>query len=108
MSGEYRMAMSPDEKIIQSDEDFFGPLIFDIRTDYLQQSPDSMLVHITIELNSKELDFKRDSDLNRATVNVYGIVTSITNRIMAEWEDEIVSEFPDESFKNGQNKHSSY
>jgi hypothetical protein len=65
-------------------------------------------VPVTIELSNKELEFKKELDFNRSTVNVYGIVTSLTGRIMAEWEDVISSEFMDQYFDLGKDKRSEY
>jgi GWxTD domain-containing protein len=86
----------------------FNTLPYDVRTDYIRLSSDKVLVPITIELNNKELEFKKELDFNRATVNVYGIVTSLTNRIMAEWEDTISTEFIDQYFEQGKDKRSEY
>jgi GWxTD domain-containing protein len=97
-----------DLKSIVTTNITYNTLPFETRTDYIKLSPQKVLVPISIELNNKELEFKRELDFNRATVNVYGIVTSLTNRIMAEWEDEIVSDFSDETFEVGKNRRSVY
>jgi GWxTD domain-containing protein len=97
-----------DLKTIVSTKITYNTLPFEIRTDYIRLSPQKVLVPISIELNNKELQFKRELDFNRAKVNVYGMVTSLTNRIMAEWEDEIVSDFSDEIFEAGKNRRSMY
>jgi hypothetical protein len=97
-----------DLKTIVSTKITYNTLPFEVRTDYMRLSPQKVLVPISIELNNKELQFKKELDFNRAKVNVYGMVTSLTNRIMAEWEDEIVSDFSDESFDVGKNRRSMY
>jgi len=97
-----------DLKSIVTTSISYDTLPFDVRTDYIKLSSDKILVPISIELSNKDLEFKRELDFNRAKVNVYGIVTSLTNRIMAEWEDEIVSDFSDESFDVGKNRRSAY
>jgi GWxTD domain-containing protein len=97
-----------DLKSIVTTNITYNTLPYDVRTDYIRLSEDRVLVPISIELNNKELEFRKETDFNRAKVNVYGIITSLTNRIMAEWEDEIVSDFSDESFERGKNKRSEY
>jgi GWxTD domain-containing protein len=97
-----------DLKAIVTTNITFNTLPFEVRTDYVRLSTEKVLIPITIELNNAELEFKRELDFNRASVNVYGIVTSLTNRIMAEWEDEIVSDFSDEAFEVGKNRRSVY
>jgi GWxTD domain-containing protein len=86
----------------------FSTLPYNVRTDYIKLSEDKVLVPITIELSNKELEFKKDNDFNRAKVNVYGIVTGLTNKILAEWEDEIARDFRDIYFDHGKDTHSEY
>jgi GWxTD domain-containing protein len=86
----------------------FNTLPYDYRWDYIKLSPDKILVPITVELSNKELQFKKELDFNRAVVDVYGSVTSLTGRIMYEWDDTISVEFSDEYFEAGKSKRSEY
>jgi hypothetical protein len=86
----------------------YTTLPYDLRIDYIKLSADRVLVPITVELSNKDLEFKRQYDFNQATVNVYGVVTSLTGRIMKEFEDVISVEFLDQSFERGKNKRSEY
>ncbi len=81
---------------------------YKVRTDFIRLSSDRIMVPITIEINNKDLEFKRELDFNRAVVNVYGIVTNLTGRIMSEFEDEISTEYLDEYFERGKNSRSQY
>jgi len=86
----------------------YSSLPYDLRTDYIKLSGDRILVPVTIELTNRDLEFKKELDVNRASVNVYGLVTSLNNRIMWEWEDVISVEYLDEYFEEGKNKRSEY
>ena len=86
----------------------YTTLPYDVRIDYIKLSSDRVLVPITIELSNKDLQFKKQLDFNQATVNVYGVVTSLTGRIMREFEDVISVEFLDQYFDRGKNKRSEY
>ncbi len=86
----------------------YNTLPYSVRTDFIRLSPDKVLVPITLEVNNKDLMFKRELDFNRAVVNVYGIVTNLTGRIMSEFEDEISVEYLDEYFEQGKNNRSEY
>lgn len=86
----------------------YNSLPYDLRIDYIRLSADKVLVPISLELNNGTLEFKKENGLNRATVNVYGIVTSLTNRIIAEWEDAISTDYTDENFEYGKNRRSVY
>ncbi len=86
----------------------YNTLPYDVRTDFIKLSSDRVLVPITVEVSNKDLEFKKESGFNRATVNVYGIVTGLNNRIVAEFEDVIAVEFSDEYFELGKNQRSEY
>ena len=86
----------------------YSSLTFNARTDFIRLSEDKVLVPITIEINNSELEFKKEKDFNRAKINVYGIVTGLTNKIHAEWEDEVVRDFIDLYFYQAKEKRSTY
>ncbi len=97
-----------DLKSVVTTKITYNTLPYQVRTDFVKLSADKVLVPITIELNNKDLEFKREMEVNRASVNVYGIVTNLTGRIMAEFEDTISTEYMDEYFQQGKNKRSEY
>jgi hypothetical protein len=86
----------------------YNNLPYDIRTDYLKLSSDRILVPVTLELSNKDLEFKKELEFSRGRVNVYGVVTNLSGRIMYEWEDVISVEFSDQYFSEGKNKRSEY
>jgi GWxTD domain-containing protein len=86
----------------------YNTLPYYVRIDYLKLSDDKILVPISIELNNQDLEFKKEMSVNRAQVNVYGIVTGLTGRIMSEFEQEISTEYMDEYFEKGKNNRSQY
>ena len=86
----------------------YTTLPYDYKIDYLRLSSDRILVPITVELSNKDLEFKKEKDFNQATVNVYGVVTNLTGRIMREFEDVITVEYLDQYFEYGKNKKSEY
>jgi GWxTD domain-containing protein len=86
----------------------YNTLPYSMRTDFIRLSGDKVLVPITIELQNSDLGFKKELDFNLASVNVYGLVTSLTNRIMAEFEDVIGLEYTDATFDQGKNSRSEY
>jgi GWxTD domain-containing protein len=86
----------------------YNQLPYTMRTDFIKLAADKVLVPITIELNNKDLLFKKEMNFNRASVNVYGEVISLTNAITAEFENEISAEYTDEFFEQGKTKRSIY
>ncbi len=86
----------------------YTTLPYDYRVDYIKLSSDRVLVPITVELNNKDLEFKKQLDFNQATINVYGCITNLTGRIMQEFEDVIGVEYLDQYFEYGKTRRSEY
>jgi GWxTD domain-containing protein len=86
----------------------YESLDYDLKTDCLKLTDKKVLVPITIELNNSQLQFKREQDFNRAKLNIYGRVTTLTNKIAFEWEDEVTKDFNDIYFQSGKDKPSEY
>jgi GWxTD domain-containing protein len=86
----------------------FDDLAYNVRIDYIRLSQDRVIAPISIELNNADLEYKKDREVNRATVNVYGVVKNLNNRYAHEWEDTISREFSDQQFEAGKSKRSAY
>ncbi len=97
-----------DLKGVVSTRITYTQLPYSMRTDCIRLSTSKVLVPITIELDNKNLEFKKEMQFNRAEVNVYGEVTNLQGRIAAEFENKISAEYTDELFEAGKNKRSIY
>ena len=95
-----------DLKAIVTTNVTYNTLPFYVRTDYIRLGSDKVLVPITLELQNSELEFKKELDFNRAIVNVYGIVTGLTGRILSEFEHTITNEYLDQHFEQGKQNRS--
>lgn len=74
---------------------------FKVREDYIRLNEDQILVPITLEFNNKDLSFKQETGVHNAKVAVYGVITSITNRIIKEFEDDLLTSFQPQFFQQG-------
>jgi GWxTD domain-containing protein len=97
-----------DLKSIVTTHVSFNQLPYDMRADFIRLSSDKVLVPITVEIQNKNLEFKKELDFNRAAVNVYGLVTGLTGRIHAEFEHDITVEYTDPYFEQGKAQRSEY
>ncbi|HSW40201.1 MAG TPA: GWxTD domain-containing protein [Acidobacteriota bacterium] len=97
-----------DLKTIVTSRISYNLLEFDVRADYMKLSSERALVPITIKIDNSQLEFKKENGFNSAKVNVYGIVTNLTGRIIAEWEEEIRRDFLDIFFHEGKDRPSVY
>ncbi len=79
----------------------YDNLPFKIRQDYFKLNDQQVLVPITLEIENKNLTYEQEAGRHVARVAVYGIITSITNRIITEFEDELVSAYQTQSLQAG-------
>lgn len=97
-----------DLKTVVTTRITYNQLPFLWRTDFIKLSSTKVLVPITIELDNKTLEFKKEMQFNRSAVNVYGMITTLQGKVEAEFENEISAEYTDEFFEAGKNKRSIY
>ena len=69
----------------------FEDLPFSHRVDYFALNQERALVPISVEIDNRELTFKEESGGRRVRVAVYGIVTSLANRIIDEFEADLTT-----------------
>lgn len=86
----------------------FDNLPFETRQDFFRLNDDQVLVPVTLELENKNLTFKREGDRHVARVGVYGLVTSLTNRIVEEFEHDMVATYSAEELEKGLQGRSIY
>lgn len=71
---------------------------FEIRTDFVRATPDTVLVPVTIQVRNRDITFVNKDGVQRGTVNIYGQVTNITGRIVQTFEDTVRVEVPESLF----------
>ncbi len=68
----------------------FNSLNFHLRPDYFNLNEQQVLVPITVEVQNKELTFREENGFYVAKIAIYGMVTAITNRLIEEFEEELI------------------
>jgi GWxTD domain-containing protein len=86
----------------------YNMLPFEVRQDCLKLNDDQVLVPITVELRNSDLTFKTELGSMVARVGVYGVVTNLANRIIREFEDDVVVSVRNEDFQKAQRKFAGY
>ena len=81
---------------------------FDFRTDFFKITEDTILTPITIQLQHKDMTFKNENGVQRARVNIYGRVSTITGGVAQIFEDVVSKDIPDSLFKQGLEQKSLY
>ncbi|HYK91433.1 MAG TPA: GWxTD domain-containing protein, partial [Acidobacteriota bacterium] len=86
----------------------YNMLPFEVRKDYLKLDDDRVLVPITVQLRNSDLTFKTELGSEVARIGVYGVVTSLANRIIHEFEDDIVVPVRKENLESALKKYAAY
>jgi GWxTD domain-containing protein len=69
---------------------------FEIRTDFVKVTSDTVLVPVTLQVKNKDITFVNKDGIQRGTVNIFGRVTGITGRIAQTFEDTVQVDVPTE------------
>ena len=62
---------------------------------YIRLAGDEMLVSVTLRIEDRYLEFREVSGTNKATVDIYGAVTSVQGRTVYEFDDTVSTFLPD-------------
>ena len=69
---------------------------FDVRTDFVRVTAETILVPVTIQLKNKDITFVNKDGVERGTVNILGRATTIGGRIVQTFEDTVQVDVPAE------------
>jgi len=69
---------------------------FDVRTDFVRITAETILVPVTIQLKNKDITFIDKDGVQRGTVNILGRATTIGGRIVQTFEDTVQVDVPSE------------
>jgi GWxTD domain-containing protein len=69
---------------------------FDVRSDYVKVTGDTVLVPITIQMKYRDITFNNKDGVQRGTVNIFGRVSTLTGRVVQTFEDTAQVDVPAE------------
>jgi len=81
---------------------------FDIRTDFVRITGDTVLVPVTLQVKNKDVTFVSKDGIQRGTVNIYGRVTGMTGKIAQTFEDTVQVDVPNDLLEKTQQHTSMY
>jgi len=81
---------------------------FDIMTDFVKVTGDTVLVPVTIQVKNKDITFVSKDGIQRGTVNIFGRVTSLTGKIIQTFEDTVQVDVPNDLLEKTQTHMSLY
>jgi GWxTD domain-containing protein len=83
-------------------------LPFDVRTDFIRVTEDSVLTPITVQIANGELQFQNKDGVMHAVLDVFGQITTLSGRYVNTFEKGIRLDVPEGEFQKYQDRKSIY
>ena len=84
------------------------PFLFDVRTDYVKVTNDTVLVPVTLQIHNRDITFNTKDGVSTGTVNILGRVSNLTGRPLQTFEDTVAVQVPSELLTKEEQKQSVY
>jgi len=81
---------------------------YQVATDFIQINPDSYLVPVTLVFDNSEISWRQGGIGWQSTLQVYGSVTTLTKRIVFEFDDDIDLKRSAEQYSSVQAQYGTY
>ena len=86
-----------------------GPVFpFDVRTDFVKVTDNTVLVPITLQMKNRDITFVTRNGVAKGVVNILGKVTTITHKTVQTFEDTVEVEQPAELLEKSLDRESVY
>jgi len=69
---------------------------FDVLTDFVKVTGDTVLVPVTVQMKNRDITFINKDGVQRGTVNIFGRVTTLTGKVAQTFEDTVQADIPAE------------
>jgi len=97
------------ESFISEHKLLTGPVFpFDVRTDFVKVTENTVLVPITIQIKNRDITFVTKDGVARGVVNILGKVTTLTHKTVQTFEDTVEVQQPSELLEKSLDRQSVY
>jgi GWxTD domain-containing protein len=84
------------------------PFLFDVRTDYVKLTNDTVMVPMTLQIRNGDITYSTKDGDSKGTVNIRGRVSNINHRVVYTFEDTVNVETPSDLLQRAKNNLSVY
>jgi GWxTD domain-containing protein len=81
---------------------------FDVRTDFVKITGDTVLTPVIVSVKNKDITFVNKDGIQRGTANIFGRVTTMTGKVVQTFEDTVQVDVPNELLPKTQEHSSLY
>jgi GWxTD domain-containing protein len=75
-------------------------LPFDVRTDFVRITDDTVLTPITVQVANHDLQFTNKSGVMHAVLDIYGQLNQLSGKFVTSFEDQVVLDVPEDQFQH--------
>jgi hypothetical protein len=69
---------------------------FDVRTDFVKITSDTVLVPVTVQIKNRDITFNNKEGVQHGVVNIFGRVSTLTGKVAQTFEDTVIADVPAE------------
>jgi GWxTD domain-containing protein len=73
-----------------------NPMPFEVRTDFVKITSETVLVPVTIQIKNRDITFADKDGVQHGVVNIFGRISSLTGKVMQTFEDTVAADVPSE------------
>jgi GWxTD domain-containing protein len=73
-------------------------LPFEVRTDFIRVTEDSVLTPVTVQVANRDLQFANKEGVMHAVLDIYGQITTLGGRVVSTFEDAVALDVPSAEF----------
>jgi GWxTD domain-containing protein len=84
------------------------PFLFDVRTDYVKVTNDTVIVPLTLQIRNRDITFNNKDGVALGTVNILGRVSNLNHKAIQTFEETVTVQVPTELLARTQNNVSVY
>ncbi|MDE3178985.1 MAG: GWxTD domain-containing protein [Acidobacteriota bacterium] len=83
-------------------------LPFNVRTDFIRLTEESVLVPITVQVQDKDLEFQNKNGVMHASMDIFGQLSTLSGRVASTFEQTMVLDVPKDEFAAYESHRSVY
>jgi GWxTD domain-containing protein len=74
----------------------YNTMPFDVRTDFVRITSDTVLVPVTVQLKNRDITFNNKDGVEHGVVNIFGRLTTLAGKVAQTFEDTVSADVPAE------------
>lgn len=74
----------------------YNPMPFDVHTDFVKITGDTVLVPVTVQISNRDITFNNKDGVEHGVVNIFGRLTTLGGKVAQTFEDTVEADIPAE------------